>query len=103
MIVTSLFELLNVSDEDKKMVDLITKQTKGEGWGIYQAIGSSTGDEFRIERHDDEEKFNDDNEAIEFVVLQAILGSEPHKNTIKFFVKYGSESEVKLILNTLAK
>ena len=97
----SLFEVLNVSEEDKQMLNLIAKQTKGEGWGIYQAFGSSTGDEFRIERHDIEEKFKDDKEAIEFVVLQAILGSEPHKNTIKFFVKYGSESEVKTILNTL--
>lgn len=99
----NLIEVLNVSEKDKKMLTDIEYQTRNEGWGIYQAFGSSTGDEFRIERHDLEGKFKDDEEAIEFVVLQAILGSEPHKNTIKFFVKYGSESEVKIILNTLAK
>ena len=99
----NLFEKLKVSDEDKKMFADIEYKTRNEGWGIYQAFGSSTGDEFRIERHDAEGKFKDDEEAIEFVLLQAILGSEPHKNTIKFFVKYGSESEVKIILKVLAR
>jgi len=103
MLGKNLIEVLNVSEKDKKMLTDIEYQTRNEGWGIYQAFGSSTGDEFRIERHDEEGKFKDDGEAIEFVVLQAILGSESHKNTIKFFVKYGSESEVKIILNTLAK
>ena len=99
----NLFEKLKVSDEDKKMFADIEYQTRNEGWGIYQAFGSSTGDEFRIERHDEEGKFKDDEEAIEFVLLQAILGSEPHKNTIKFFVIYGSENEVKTILKILAR
>lgn len=87
-----------VSQEDLEMLLSINSKTKNEGWAIFEAIGSQNGDEYRIERLDDEQQFEDDGEAVRFVVKKALEGSQPHIDAVYFMGKYGSPSEHKFFL-----
>lgn len=97
-------ELLeSLTQNDKKLLDKITKESAPEGWGIYLASGGFMGeDEWRIERHDDMSIFKDDAEAMKFVVSKAINErTKLHTDTIKFISKYGSIQELKAILKSI--
>ena len=98
---TPLETTKNVTDNDLTMLKNIHEKTEGEGWAIFEALGTPQGDEYRIERFDDEGKFANDSDAMKFIIEQAMNGSAIHKDVVLFMISYGNESEIKLMLKSI--
>lgn len=90
-----------VSEKWLKRVEKINVLALEEGWAIWVCSSVTGVEEWQIQRNDEEGKFNNDLEAINFVILKAISGSKVHRQAISFIRKYGSKKELKTMIKSL--
>lgn len=63
-----------------------------EGWAIFQTTGTDDIGDWRLERNDEEEKFDSDLQAWEFVLKKALWDlSEHHQKAIAFLARHNSD------------
>ena len=63
-----------------------------EGWAVFWTLGTDDVGDYRIERNDEEERFDSDLRAWEFVLKKALWDqSKHHQDAIRFIARYNSD------------
>ncbi|KVH56764.1 hypothetical protein WS89_22565 [Burkholderia sp. MSMB1072] len=68
---------------NENITEFNNAQADGEGWGIFDCVGSDNG-RWQLQRIDEDEVFLDDDSAWKFVTDKAREGSAYHRSAIEF-------------------